>query len=179
MNNLDLSRTTARNEIRRRAPWMLLGFVAGIVMVLVGDYYEEVLSKKIEVVFFIPMIVYMSDIIGTETLALFVRELALRTVELHRIFWREVATGLSLGLITGVPMGIFGYLWLNDLQLAITLVLTMAINGLVAVVTGMLAPLAFAKLKKDPALGTDEVTTAVSDTISMLIYLVIATLLLF
>ena len=179
MDDLNLSATTTKNEIQRRAPWMLLGLAAGIVMVFVGQHYEDTLAQKIEVVFFIPMIVYMSDIIGTETLALFVRELALRRVSLHRVFWREVATGLALGLITGIPMGVFGYLWLGDFQLAMTLVLTMAINGIVAVVTGMLAPMIFAKLKRDPALGTDEVTTAVSDNVSMLIYLMTATFILF
>lgn len=74
-------------------------------MVLVGQRFEGALSRKIELVFFIPMIVYMSDIIGTETLALFVRELSLRKVSLHKIFWREVFVGFSLGLITGIPIG--------------------------------------------------------------------------
>jgi Mg/Co/Ni transporter MgtE len=43
----------------------------------------------------------------------------------------------------------------------------------------MMTPLLFAKLGKDPALGTDEITTAISDNLSMLAYLVVATLLLF
>jgi Mg/Co/Ni transporter MgtE len=43
----------------------------------------------------------------------------------------------------------------------------------------MLAPLAFAKLGKDPALGTDEITTALSDNLSMLTYLLVATVILF
>jgi Mg/Co/Ni transporter MgtE len=55
----------------------------------------------------------------------------------------------------------------------------MTVNGLVAVLTGMLAPIVFAKLKRDPALGTDEITTALSDNVSMLIYLIVATLFLF
>jgi magnesium transporter len=179
MNELNLSETTTRNEVRRRAPWLLLGLAAGIVMVFVGQHFEEILSKKIEVVFFIPMIVYMSDIIGTETLALFIRELAVRRVSMHAIFWKEVTTGLALGLIAGIPMGVFGYIWRRDSRLALTLTLTMAVNGVVAVVTGMVAPVIFARLKRDPALGTDEVTTAVSDNVSMLIYLITATLILF
>lgn len=60
-----------------------------------------------------------------------------------------------------------------------TLVITMTVNGLVAVLTGVLAPIVFAKLKRDPALGTDEITTALSDNVSMLIYLIVATLFLF
>jgi magnesium transporter len=178
MKKLNISKTTAREEIKRRAPWMFLGLLAGIAMVLIGQNFEEALSRQLKLAFFIPMIVYMSDNIGTETLALFVRELALRRVSLHKIFWREVFTGLSLGLITGIPMGLFSYVWLGDFDLSVTLVITMTVNGVVAVLTGMLTPIAFAKLKKDPALGTDEITTAVSDNVSMLIYLIVATLFL-
>lgn len=158
---------------------MLLGLMAGLAMVLVGQRFEGALSRKLELVFFIPMIVYMSDIIGTETLALFVRELSLRKVSLHKIFWREVCVGFSLGLITGIPMALFAYLWFRDFDLSVTLVIAMTVNGLVAVLTGVLAPIVFAKLKRDPALGTDEITTAVSDNVSMLIYLIVATLFLF
>jgi hypothetical protein len=43
--------------------------------------FEAVFSRKIELVFFVPVIVYMSDSIGTETMALFMRELALRKVK--------------------------------------------------------------------------------------------------
>jgi Mg/Co/Ni transporter MgtE len=86
-------------------------------------------------------------------------------VSLHKIFWREVCVGLSLGLITGIPMGLFSYLWFRDFELSVTLVIAMTVNGLVVVLTGVLAPIVFAKLKKDPALDTDEITTAVSDNI--------------
>jgi magnesium transporter len=76
-------------------------------------------------------------------------------------------------------MGLFGYWWFEDGRIATTLVLAMTVNGFVAVLAGMIAPLAFARLGKDPAIGSDEITTAVSDNVSMLTYLVVATLVLF
>lgn len=179
MNDLNVSHTTAKNEIKRRTPWILFGLLAGIVMVLVGRVFEESLSQKIELVFFIPMIVYMSDIIGTETMGLFVRELALRKISLHKLFWREAVVGLSLGLITSIPMGLFSYFWLGDSKLATTIAIAMTANGIIAVLAGMLMPITFYALKKDPALGTDELLTAISDNISMLIYLVVASVILF
>jgi magnesium transporter len=179
METLNVSRTTTRYEIRRRVPWMFLALFAGIVMVLVGQRFEEALAQRLELAFFVPMIVYMSDCIGTETLALFVRELATRGVRLHGLFWREVVVGLSLGLVTGVPMGLFAYVWRGDLSLSIALVTAMTANGVLAVLTGMVTPIVFAKFGKDPALGTDEITTALSDNLSMLIYLAVATLVLF
>lgn len=148
-------------------------------MVWLGSTYEDVLSRKIELVFFIPMIVYMSDSIGTETLALFVRELALRRLNLKRIILKEILVGLFLGFASGFPMGVFSYFWLRDVSLSATVAIAMMVNGIIAVLIGMLLPIIFAKLKRDPALGTDEITTALSDNLSMLIYLVVATLILF
>lgn len=183
MNNhhagdLDLSKAHLGYEIRRRTPWMVFSLLVGIAMVVIGQNFEEALAKKLELVFFIPMIVYVSDSIGTETLALFVRELALRRIDLKKLLWREALVGLFLGLITGVPMGIFSYFWFKDVDLSVAVAVTMSINGIVAVIIGMLTPIIFAKLQRDPALGTDEITTALSDNISMFIYLVIATLML-
>ena len=179
MADLDLAHSTAGAEIRRRAPWIGLALLAGIVMVLVGNRFERLLSGRIELVFFVPVIVYLSDCIGTETLALFVRELALRKIDVRRAFFRELSVGVALGVASGVPMGLFGYWWFGDVRLGTTLVIAMTMNGVVAVVTGTLAPLLFAKLGRDPALGTDELTTAISDNVSMLLYFVVAMLILF
>lgn len=73
---LNIAKAHFGYELRRRTPWILLSVVAGIAMLWISKSYEELLSKKIQLVFFIPVIVYISDSIGTETLALFVRELA-------------------------------------------------------------------------------------------------------
>jgi magnesium transporter len=178
-DNLDITHATAGTEIRRRMPWMLLALAAGAVMVVVGQHFEHALASRLELALFVPMIVYMSDTIGTETLALFVRELALRKVVLRKLFLRELGVGLSLGVATGVPMALFSYLWFEDVRLAGTILTAMTVNGLVAVLTGMLIPIAFAKFRKDPALGTDELTTALSDNVSLLVYLAVASLILF
>ncbi len=76
-------------------------------------------------------------------------------------------------------MGLFSYLWFKDVSLSLIVAIAMTVNGIIAVVIGMLLPIIFAKLGKDPALGTDEITTALSDNLSMVIYLVVATFILF
>jgi magnesium transporter len=167
------------NEIKRRVPWILFSVVAGIMMIWIGQTYENVLAQKIQLVFFIPMIIYMSDSIGTETLALFVRELALRRLSLKHIFLKEILVGLFLGIASGIPMGLFSYLWFKDLALSITVAAAMIINGIIAVFIGMVLPISFAKFGRDPAVGTDEMTTALSDNLSMLVYFIVATFILF
>jgi magnesium transporter len=177
-HRLDITKVSTAYELKRRAPWMVLGLAAGTLMVLVGSMFEDELSRRLELAFFVPVIVYISDSIGTETMTLCVRELALRRVSLGQLFWREVAVGLCLGIIAGVPMGLLGYAWFGDARLAATIGIAMSTNGVIAALTGILTPLAFARLRRDPALGTDEITTALSDTFSLLTYLAVASLIL-
>lgn len=176
---LDVAKAHVGYELRRRTPWILLSVVAGIGMVWVGQYYEDLLSNRIQLVFFIPMIVYMSDSIGAETLALFVRELSLRRLNIAHLILKEAFVGFSLGVVSGLPMALLCYLWFKDIALAATVALAMIVNGVIAVVIGMLLPIIFARFGRDPALGTDEIATALSDNLSILVYLVIAAVILF
>lgn len=177
--DLNVSRSHLGTELRRRTPWIFLSVIAGMVMIWIGQMYEETLSEKMELVFFIPMIVYMSDCIGAETLALFVRELSVRRLSLKHLLIKESLVGFTLGVASGVPMGIFSYVLFGDPALAMTVTTTMIINGVVAVMIGMFIPVTFSKLNRDPAVGTNEINTALSDNISILVYLVVATLVLF
>ena len=176
---LDVTRAHFGYEVKRRLPWVMLSVVAGVAMIWIAQAYEEALSKKIQLAFFVPVIVYMSDSIGTETLALFVRELAKKQVRISRILIKELYVGLFLGLASGLPMGLFSYVWFKDAALAATVATSMIVNGVVAVLVGMLIPVAFSKLGRDPALGTDEITTALSDNLSMFVYLLTAAIILF
>lgn len=176
---LNVGRAHFGFEVKRRGPWILLAVAAGIAMVWIGQTYEEQLARRIELVFFVPMIVYMSDAIGTETLALVVRSLATDHMRVRRIFMKELLVGLSLGATGGIPMGMVAYAWFGEWQLAVTVAAAMIANGAVAVLLGMLLPVSFAKLGRDPAIGTEEIGTALSDIVSILIYLAVASLILF
>ena len=176
---LNVSRAHFGAEVKRRSPWILLAVVAGMLMVLIGQGFEEQLAGRIELVFFVPMIVYMSDAIGTETLALVVRALATDHMHVRRIFLKELLVGLSLGATGGIPMGLIAYGWFGEWQLAVTVALAMIANGAVAVLLGMLVPVGFATLRRDPAVGTEEIGTALSDIVSILIYLAVASLIMF
>jgi magnesium transporter len=176
---LHIAKAHVGYELRRRTPWMLFSVAAAVAMLWIGQSYEEILATKIHLAFFIPVIVYLSDSIGAETLALFVRELSLQRLSIRHLILKETFVGFSLGVVSGLPMGVLSYVWFDDFALAATVTCAMIVNGMVAVIIGMLLPVAFAKLGRDPAIGTDEITTALSDNLSILVYLLIATVMLF
>lgn len=176
---LNVSRAHFNTEVRRRSPWILVAVVAGTIMIGIGHHFEKQLAGRIELIFFVPMIVYMSDVIGTETLALVVRSLATDRMRVRSIFFKELLVGLSLGLTGGIPMGLIAYAWFGEWQLALAIATAMIANGAVAVLLGILIPVIFVKLGRDPAIGSEEIGTALSDIVSIMIYLTVASLILF
>ena len=62
--------------LRLRLPWLIIGLVGGTLASFLVSRFEEILSQNISLAFFLPLIVYMSDAVGTQTETIFVRNLA-------------------------------------------------------------------------------------------------------
>jgi magnesium transporter len=164
--------------ISRRLPWLLIGLVGGTAASFMVSSFENVLRENIQLAFFVPMIVYMSDAVGTQTETIFVRDLTEHRANFFKYIWKELYIGLSLGVILGVLIGVIAYLWLHDMPTALTVALAMFVNVTVAPVLALVIPEALFKEHKDPALGAGPFTTVVQDFISLFIYFVVATLIL-
>ena len=97
--DLTLSSFTAA---KKRAPWIIILMLFGLVTGGVIGQFEETLESVVILAAFIPMIMGSAGNIGTQSLAVAVRGLALETIE-DGGFWkmirREFSTGLMLSLI--------------------------------------------------------------------------------
>jgi magnesium transporter len=79
---------------------------------VVVSHFEKILESDIRLSFFIPIIVYMSDAVGTQTETIYVRHLQRKTLDFWKYFFKEVSLGISLGIIFGIATGIFAFFWL-------------------------------------------------------------------
>lgn len=165
--------------ILERLPWLVLGLIGGIVVTIIVSKFEEIISKNIALAFFLPVIVYMSDAIGTQTETIYVRKLAKFRDNFFQYFVKELLLGLTFGLIFGLLLAIFAKLWLNLDQVALSVGLAMFINGAIAPIVALAVPELIFKRHEDPALGAGPFTTLVQDLISLLVYLSVATLIIF
>ena len=59
--------------IEHRLPWLILGLLGGIITSIIVSKYEVILSADVKLAFFIPLIVYMSDAVGTQTETIYIR----------------------------------------------------------------------------------------------------------
>src|SRR3989338_8598653 len=123
-----------------RLPWLAAGLGVGFLTSIYISNYKEILSKNISLAFFIPIIVYMSDAVGTQTETIFVRDLAEHRVNFLKYLKKEFSLGIVMGAILGLLIGIFAYIWLKDIRVASTVGLAMFINILIAPVTATLIP---------------------------------------
>lgn len=165
--------------IRLRLPWLLIGLVGGALASIIVSKFEKTLSGNIQLAFFLPVIVYMSDAVGTQTETIFVRNLAKGKPHFLIYLVKEFLVGIFLGVILGVVIGFFAKLWLGSNEIAFTVGLAMFINIAVAPIIALVVPEILFKERRDPALGAGPLKTVIQDIISIVIYLFIASLVLF
>lgn len=161
-----------------RAPWLIFGAVVGLGLGLISSFFESSLEKSIALAYFIPVVAYIADSVGTQSEAITVRALAVLKLSYARYLLREITLGFVLGLLLGA-IGLIGATIITQ-QLLVGLVvgLSLVAASTIASLLASVIPIMFKRLGKDPALGSGPLATALQDLISVLIYLLFAVLLI-
>lgn len=177
---IDVTKTRISKLIKLRLPWLLIGLAGGILATLIVSAFEKTLQDKLALAFFIPIIVYMSDAVGTQTETLFIRELVI-TTKLNTGYYivREAAIGAIIGLACGLLIFIFTVFWLHELTTALIVGITMFASMSTAVFIAILIPWLIKKTNRDPAFGSGPFATVLQDIISLTIYFLISSVILF
>ncbi len=170
---------SAAHLLEHRVPWLFLGLVGGMIAVVVVSKFEEILSADIRLAFFIPVIVYLSDAVGTQSETIFVRAISKRKIGFTPYIIKESAIGLGLGIIFGLVLGAFAALWLASYRIGLTLGLTMLVNLTLAPILAIVIPSILYRRHADPALGAGPVATILQDLISLFVYFLVASIILF
>ena len=164
---------------RHRFPWLALGLLGGMATSVIISKYETILAQDVRLAFFIPIIVYMSDAVGTQTETLYVRGLVKKHEGFYASLLKEIVLGLGLGAIFGVALGLFAGMWLHSPAIGLTTGLAMFISVALAPILALIIPAVLVKERYDPAFGAGPFATIIQDLISILIYFAIATLIIF
>jgi magnesium transporter len=172
------ARTASEEPVIRRfwhrLPWLLIGLLGALVAANVVNSFEGELEKNVTIAFFIPGIVYLADAVGTQTEALIIRGLSVG-VSIRQVIWRELATGLFVGIALSASFFPLAYLLWDEPDVAFAVSLSLFAACSTATVVAMLLPSAFNSLRMDPAFGSGPLATVIQDILSIAIYLAIAT----
>jgi magnesium transporter len=157
-----------------RFPWLLVGLAAILAAAAIVAAFEKGLSARIELVFFIPGIIYIADAVGTQTETLVVRGLSIG-ISVRSVMRAELLTGIALGAVLGLLTFPVVLLWFDA---PVALAVSASIWAASAVATGvaMTLPWLFSAMGMDPAFGSGPLSTVVQDLLSLTIYFALATL---
>lgn len=162
--------TPVRVLFKLRTPSLVVGLVLGLVMSFITSRFEEALLENIALAFFLPLIVYLSDAIGTQTQTIYARDLRTGKASFKRYLIKETFLGIFWGLAFSIISSLVIFIWFKS----ITLTLTVGISTFFAVATAPLIALIITKAiysyREDPAIGSGPIATVIQDVVSIVIY---------
>src|SRR5688572_6626042 len=160
-------------RLRHRLPWLLLGLAGAMASAVLVGSFEEELDRKVLLAFFVPAVVYMADAVGTQTETLLIRGLS-AGVTLRAVLWRELATGLVIGLLVAGAFELFALVAWGQADVAAAVAIALAMSCAIATVVGMALPFALHRAGRDPAFGSGPLATVIQDLLSIAIYFAVA-----
>lgn len=172
---------SAKSKVKNRYRWLVINLATAFMAAFTVGLFEDTLDKFVLLAIYMPIVAGMGGNAATQTLAVQVRGIALKQIEL-KTAWRTLRNELGAGLINGIINGILVaavVIAINrDFKVAIVLAMAMVINLLVAALFGTLVPLIMSKLGKDPATSATIFITTATDILGFMAFLGLATIIL-
>jgi magnesium transporter len=175
--NIPYRLSSVRLLVQKRIGWLLLLFVAAGYTGTVMQAFEQELAEVVALSFFIPLLIGTGGNIGSQTVTLIVRAMALNEVAFRDLAWvafKELRVGLILGAVLAVVA--FGRAALLGVAPDIGVVVSLTILAICiwsATVAAVL-PLILRRLRVDPAVVSAPLITTVVDGTGLIIYFEIA-----
>ena len=169
---------SVKTIFRMRAPSLIIGLILGIAISFVVSNFEKVLVENVQVAFFIPFIVYIASAVGTQTQAIYSRDLKSGKAKFSTYLHKEFILGLLFGSTFGLFSGLIVLWWLQDILLAISLALSAFIAIAISPLVALSVAQSFQNARKDPAAGSSPIATVIQDMISIIIYGIVTSLII-
>lgn len=181
--------TSVFGLIKKRAGWLVILFIGESLTATAMGFFENQLAKAVILALFVPLIISSGGNTGSQASTLIVRALALGEITFRdwwKILKKELAVGLTLGLVLGVVgflrvalwssfVDVYGQHWVPvGLTVGFTLVGVVVWGNL----AGSLFPIFLKRAKLDPAVCSAPFVATLVDVTGLIIYFSIATLIL-
>ena len=183
-------REPLKKSIGKRLPWLIILLGLGLVVSSVVGAFEGVVAHLTLIISFQSLILDMAGNVGTQSLAVTIRVLMdeqLSAREKALLVLKESRVGLANGLILGLMSFVFIGLYLLLLKsqpaaLAFSVSMctgaALILSILLSSITDTVVPLAFKKLKVDPAVASGPLINTLNDLVAVVTYYGLAWLLL-
>lgn len=163
--------------VRQRFGWLLLLFVAETATGMVLRHFEDELARAVALSFFVPLLIGTGGNAGAQTVSTIIRALALGELAFkdgRRVLWREMRTGMLMGVMLATVGYFRALLWGTTAELALVVALSMIVIVIWANTVGALLPLVAKRLGFDPAVMSAPFITTLVDATGLYFYFSIA-----
>ena len=179
-------RTSVWGIYKKRVPWLLILMLSATFTSTIISSFDSMLASVIILSSFIPMITGSGGNAGSQASVSVIRALSLGEIEFKSMFvvlWKELRVAVLCGLTLAAAN--FFKLMLFDLRghdnaFVIALVVSLTLVGtiIMAKIVGSSLPLLSSKIGLDPAVMANPLISTVCDSLSLLIYFGVASMLL-
>ena len=166
---------------RQRWLWLGLNLLTAFIASRVIGVFEGSIEQLVALATLMPIIASVGGNTGNQTIAIFIRGLALDQINASNIrplALKEVGVSAVNGLIWGGVMGVIAFALYQNPALGVVMAAATLLNLLVAAVVGIAVPVTMNKLGRDPALGSSVLLTFTTDSMGFFIFLGLATVFL-
>ena len=165
--------------VRKRLPWMQVNLLTAFAAAAVVGIFESTIAKFTALAVLLPVVAGQSGNAGAQALAVAMRGLALREVQVRdwpKMVRKETIVGLANGVAVAIVCGIAVYIWSGQPGLVLVISSSMILAMVIAGIAGVLVPVGLKKIGQDPAVASSIVLTTITDITGFFAFLGIATL---
>ncbi len=171
----------AITKVKYRYKWLIINLGTAFLAASVVGLFENTISKFTLLAVYMPIVAGMGGNAGTQTMAVTIRGIVLKEVDLktgHRLIVNEMKAGATNGLINGLIVAAVAIIFNQSPSLGLVIGIAMVVNLIVAGFFGSLVPLIMKAFGKDPASSATIFITTATDVIGFFVFLGLASIVL-
>jgi magnesium transporter len=166
--------TRWNTALAKRLPWLGVNMLTTLLAGAVVSLFEATISRWAALVVFLPMISAVGGNAGMQVLTVIVRGLALGDVapgDAMRAVRKELAIGVTNGMVLGVVIGLLAFGWKGSLVLGLVAGAAMLLTQVIGALSGLAVPFGLRRCGVDPAMASSIFVTTITDVIGFLVFL--------
>ncbi len=168
-------------SIVKRMPWLFLSLFTTSFSALVIILFKGTLEKFITLAVIMGMVNAIGGVVGNQTVAIMVREIVIGTMEwkkTKKILFKEMLVSFGNGIIIGVFASLVTFLFFRDWKIGMIFGGAILFNLINGTFFGTIIPYVLKKIKLDPALASGLIVTMLTDSLGLLFFLGVSSMIL-
>jgi magnesium transporter len=166
---------------RIRFPWLLATITSGTICALIAGLYAHTISEALVLAFFLTLVLGLGESVSVQSMTMTIQALHSMkptTVWYLRALRKEILSSFTLGLGSGLLVGMIVWLWRGDVSTAGVIGGSILGALMMACLFGLSVPSILHALGLDVKIAAGPLTLALADISTLLIYFTAASIFL-